>query len=83
MSIRLVSDATIGQHREMTVIIKGPANALTCNSRIAPGSTVTSAAAIEVDILNVVESIILAEPPGYLVSFTFDHAKENGSGTSP
>ena len=83
MSIRLVSDATIGQHREMTVIIKGPANALTCNSRLAPGSTVTSAAAIEVDILNVIESIILAEPPGYLVSFTFDHAKENGLGTSP
>ena len=75
--------ATIGQHREMTVLIQGLANALTCNSRIAPGSTVTSAAAIEVEILNVVESIILAEPPGYLVSFTFDHAKEKGSETSP
>ena len=69
--------------REMAAIIKGLANLLTCNSRIAPGSTVTSAAAIEVEILNVVESIIFAEPPGYLVSFTFDHAKEKGSGTSP
>ena len=69
--------------RELSVIIKKPANVLTCNSRIAPGSTVTSAAAIEVEILNVVESIILAEPPGYMVSFTFDHAKEKGSGTSP
>ena len=69
--------------REMSVIIKGLANTLTCNSRIAPGSTVTSAAAIEVEILNIVESIIFAEPPAYLVSFTFDHAKEKGSGTSP
>jgi hypothetical protein len=67
----------------MTAIIKGQANVLTCNSRIAPGSTVTSAAAIDVEILNVVESIIFAEPPGYWVSFIFDHAKEKGLGTSP
>jgi hypothetical protein len=79
-----VSGATIGSSdREMTVVIKGQANVLTCSSRIAPGSTVTSAAAIVVEILNVVESIILAEPPRYLVWFTFDHAKEKGLGTSP
>jgi hypothetical protein len=67
----------------MTARIKGQEKVLTCNSRIAPGSTVTSAAAIVVEILNVVESIILAEPPRYLVWFTFDHAKEKGLGTSP
>ena len=56
---------------------------LTCNSRTAPGSTVTSAAAIDVETLNVVESIILTEPPGSLVSVIFDHAKEKGLGTCP
>ena len=54
-----------------------------CNSRIAPGSTVTSAAAIVVETLEEVELIILRDPPGYLVLFTFDHAKEKGLGTSP
>jgi len=62
---------------------RGQAQARTCNSRTAPGSTVTSAAAIDVETLKVAESIILIAPPGTLVELTLDHANENGLGTSP
>jgi len=83
-SIRLVSGATASaRDHEMIIITREQAQVLTCNSRTAPGSTVTSAAAIGVETLKVVESIILTEPPGCLVSFTFDHAKDKGLGTCP
>ena len=83
-SIHLVSGATAStRNRDMVIIKRGQAQVLTCNSRTAPGSTVTSAAAIDVETLNVVESIILTDPPGSLVSFTFDHANEKGLGTFP
>lgn len=51
--------------------------------RIAPGSTVTSAAAIVFEILNVVESTILTEPPESLVGFTWEKEKEKGLSTVP
>jgi hypothetical protein len=54
-----------------------------CSSRIAPGSTETSATAICVDTLNVVESTILTEPPLSEVGAICDIAKLNGSGTVP
>lgn len=45
---------------------------------MAPGSTVTSAAAIAVAILKVVESTTLTEPPDNDVALTFDNANVNG-----
>ncbi len=53
------------------------------SSRIAPGSTVTSATAICVETLNTVESAIFAVPPEYCVGVTFENAYENGSGIWP
>ena len=50
---------------------------------IAPGSTVTSAAAIETETLKVVESTIFAVPPENGVAGTLESAKEKGSGTVP
>lgn len=43
----------------------------------------TSATAIFVDTLNVVESAILAVPPEYCVGVTSENAYENGCGISP
>jgi hypothetical protein len=51
--------------------------------RIAPGSTVTSAAVIVFETLKVVESTILTEPPDSLVGFTWEKAKEKGLSTVP
>ena len=39
---------------------------------MAPGSTVTSAAAISVEILNVVESTTFTDPPDNVVEETFE-----------
>lgn len=50
---------------------------------MAPGSTVTSAAAIVVAIGKFVESTILTVPPLNCVTFIWDMAKENPSGTPP
>ena len=54
-----------------------------CSSRIAPGSTVTSATAIWVETLKTVESAILAVPPVYCVAGILENGYENGSGISP
>lgn len=43
---------------------------------IAPGSTITSAAAIVVEIGNVLLSMILTLPPGRSVKLTFENSKE-------
>jgi len=56
---------------------------LTCSSRSAPGSTVTSASAILVEISKVLESAILTVPPLSLVALTLDSGKEKGFGTCP
>ena len=50
---------------------------------IAPGSTVTSAAAISVEIVKVLESTILTVPPLSCVGCTFENEKANGLGISP
>lgn len=50
---------------------------------MAPGSTVISATAISVEILNTVESAIFAVPPEYCVAFIWENANENGLGTWP
>ena len=55
----------------------------TCNSRSPPGSTVTSATPIVVEILKVVESTILTVPPLRLVGLSLDNGKEKGLGTCP
>lgn len=49
---------------------------LTCSSRMAPGSTVTSAAAMVVETEKTVESTILTLPPLSCVAFILDMAKE-------
>ena len=46
--------------------------------RIAPGSTVTSAAAISFDTLKLDESDILRLPPGYFVAGTFENLNVYG-----
>ena len=56
---------------------------LTCSSRSAPGSTVTSATAIVVEILKMLESTILTVPPLSFVAFIVDKGKEKGLGTWP
>ena len=50
---------------------------------IAPGSTVTSAAAISVEILKVLESTILTVPPLSCVGCTCENEKANGLGMTP
>ena len=50
---------------------------------IAPGSTVTSAAAIVVAILNVVESTIRTEPPAKGVCGTLENENEYGREAVP
>lgn len=56
---------------------------LTCSSRSAPGSTVTSATAIFVETLKVLESTILTDPPLSFVALIVDNGKEKGLGTWP
>ena len=56
---------------------------LTCSSRIAPGSTVTSATAIAVETLKVVESTTLTEPPSSCVAFICDILNTKGFGICP
>lgn len=51
--------------------------------RTAPGSTVTSAADIAVEIGNERESTILTDPPFSWVACICDNGKENEFGTSP
>lgn len=51
--------------------------------RIAPGSTVTSTAAIVFETVNVVESTTFTEPPLKVVGLTLENSNENGSGTVP
>ena len=50
---------------------------------MAPGSTVTSAAAIVFEILKVLESTILTVPPLSCVAGTLESGKVNGLGTTP
>ena len=50
---------------------------------IAPGSTVTSAAAISVEIVKVLESTILTVPPLSCVGCTCENLKANGLGMTP
>lgn len=50
---------------------------------MAPGSTVTSAAAIVVATVKLLESTILTVPPLSCVGFTFENWKVNGLGTTP
>jgi hypothetical protein len=45
---------------------------------IAPGSTVTSAAAIPVEIVKVLESTILTVPPSTCFGCTFENGKTKG-----
>ena len=54
---------------------------LTCNSLIAPGSTVTSATARVFAMGKIVESTILMVPPPNRVAFIFDMAKDRALGT--
>lgn len=50
---------------------------------MAPGSTVTSAAAISVEILKVVESTTFADPPDNCVAATFENEYVYGSDDAP
>ena len=54
---------------------------LTCNSLIAPGSTVTSATASVFAMGKIVESTILMVPPRVRVAFIVDMAKDRALGT--
>lgn len=56
-----------------TIIAKKRTPTRTCSSRSAPGSTVTSATAILFEILKVVESTILTDPPLSFVALTWDN----------
>jgi len=60
---------------------------ISCRGRstylIAPGSTVTSAAAISVEIAKVLESTILTVPPLSCVGCTCENGKTNGVGMTP
>jgi hypothetical protein len=56
-----------------TIIAKKRTRTRTCSSRSAPGSTVTSATAILFEILKVVESTILTDPPLSCVALTLDN----------
>ena len=63
-------------------------NQLSCKEKIypyliAPGSMVTSAAAISVEIVKVLESTILTVPPLSCVGCTFENEKANGLGMTP
>ncbi len=72
---RLVLDATARHCRgkRYYIIEKKNTKTRTCSSRIAPGSTVTSATAILFEILKVVESTILAVPPLSFFGLTLDN----------
>ena len=61
----------------------GCLRSLTCSSRIAPGSTVTSATAIFWATLKLRESAILTVPPGCCVGFMLAKSNVNGSGGGP
>ncbi len=75
-------------HMEFSVMIckslaRGSARKEGFAHRIAPGSTVTSAAAIVLEILKVEESTTFTPPPERFVDLTLEKAKEKGLSTCP
>lgn len=61
------------------IAIRGPRN----TNLMAPGSTVTSATDMVVEILKVLVSAIFADPPLYCVALTWEKEKVKGVDVCP